>query len=116
MEPHETIPLEPPPEPPGIPKRELWICLLLPIILTLGSNLVAVASGIEIYTYRLWFLPLVVGPITGFICTPWFIRILKTAYQGRSMVLMSIGYAFGQLIVTPIVGFGGCFLTASTFA
>ena len=31
------------------------------------------------------------------------------------MVLMSIGYAFGQVILTPAIGFGGCLLTASNF-
>jgi hypothetical protein len=49
----EPLPPERPSEPPGIPKRELWICLLLPAIVTLGSNLVAIASGTDGHVHRL---------------------------------------------------------------
>ena len=115
MDSTESIAPEFPPEPPQIPRGELWKCLLLPTVLTLLANLITAASGFDGYGYTLWFLPLVVGPIAGLSLTPWFVRILKTAYQGRSMVLMSIGYAFGQVILTPAIGFGGCLLTASNF-
>lgn len=115
MDTNDISPPDLPPEPPKIPKGELWKCLLLPTVLTLISNLITAAAGVEGYAYRLWFLPLIVGPLIGLICTPWFVRILKTCYQGRSMVLMSIGYAFGQLVITPAIGLGGCMLTASQF-
>ncbi|MEP4077492.1 hypothetical protein [Haloferula sp.] len=98
-----------------IPRRELWKCLLMPTILTVGANLITAAGGTSVYMYSLWYLPLIVGPIAGFICTPWFVKILKISYRGRGMVLMSIGYALGQLILTPAIGLGGCLLTAETF-
>jgi hypothetical protein len=100
--------------PTAIPRAPLWTCLLLPGGVALAASLLMPVAGLEGYFYRLWFLPLIAGPITGFICTPWFVRLLKQRYRGRSLVLISSGYAFGQMILSCAIGFGGCLLVANT--
>ena len=103
----------PVPEPlQPISRRQLWLCLLLPTIITVIASLIMPLGGMDGYVYSLVLLPLLAGPIAGFICTPWFVHLITPRLRGRSLVLTSIGYALGQLILTPIVGFGGCILVA----
>ena len=105
---------QPGPLEPQIARGPLWACLLTPTAATIVACLIMPIAGTEGYFYRLWFLPLIAGPITGFICTPWFVRMMKARYRGRSLVLTSIGYSIGQLILTPALGFGGCILVGNT--
>lgn len=103
-------PLLPSP-PPKIPPKKLWLCLLMPTLVTLVSVPMMFLGGTSGYAPNLFFLPLVSGPVAGLLCTPWWVRLLRIRYAARSLVLLGVAYPLGQLIITPVVGFGGCMAT-----
>jgi hypothetical protein len=119
-EPADSHPVPPGPEadpglplpPPKIPRGQLWACLLAPTLATLLSipgtlSLANSAGGYDGIPYL--FIPLLAGPVAGLGCLPWWIRLMKPRYAGRSLVLLGFAYPIGQMILTPLIGYGGCF-------
>lgn len=101
---------EVPAPPPEVPKNKLWASLSIPPVLTVIGTLVAggahspTSYGIEF----LFVLP--VGLLTIFCCLVPFIKAWGVRYRGRSLVLTSIGYVLGQIILCLGLWFGTCLL------
>ncbi|WP_193212757.1 hypothetical protein [Luteolibacter marinus] len=100
------------PEPvPEVPRRKLWTSLMVPPLVTAIATLVlsGVANAGRNYGAELLFvLPL--GLVTILICMVPFTQALKVRYRGRGLVLTSIGYLLGQIIVCLCLWFGCCVL------
>ena len=111
---------EPPvPEPPPrVPRGRLWLCLLMPTLVTLLSVAVAVPVASSMNNYGgipVLLATLLVGPVVGLCCIPWWLKLMRPRYAGRSLVLLGVAYPLGQIILTPFIAYGGCFLTFGIF-
>lgn len=99
-----------PAPPPEVPKNKLWASLSIPPVVTLIGTLVTGGTydphnyGIEF----LFVLPLGLLAILG--CLGLFISAWKVRYRGRSLVLTSIGYVLGQIVLCLGLWFGTCLL------
>lgn len=99
-----------PAPPPEIPKGKLWAALSIPPVVTVIGTFVAGSStnpnsyGIEL----LFVLPL--GLLAIVVCLCYFVSAWKVRYRGRSLVLTSIGYFLGQIILCLALWYGSCFL------
>lgn len=100
--------------PPEIPKGKLWMSLAAPPVMT--SILTMVIGGVyDRNGYGQEFLlVLPVGLLTILFCLASFVSAWKVRYHGRSLVLTSIGYFLGQIILCLALWFGGCVLITST--
>lgn len=97
-----------PSPPPRLNVRDLWLCLLLPQV---GAALLVLVlfSTSSVGPPNLIFLAILgLLGLGGF--TRRFVKICRVRYQGRSLVLMSIGYVLGQLILTAAILIGTCFI------
>ena len=96
--------------PPEIPRGKLWAALSIPPVVTVAGTFVAGSSthpnsyGIEL----LYVLP--VGLLAIVVCLCYFVSAWKVRYRGRSLVLTSIGYFLGQIILCLALWYGSCFL------
>jgi hypothetical protein len=85
--------------PPEIPKGKLWAALSVPPVVTVigtfvaGSSLSTGGYGIEF----LFVLPVALLAIVACLCH--FVSAWKVRYRGRSLVLASIGYFLGRILV-----------------
>lgn len=100
--------------PPEIPKGKLWSALSIPPVVTVVGTFVAGGTytsdsyGIEF----LFVLP--VGLLAIVVCLCYFVSAWKVRYRGRSLVLTSIGYFLGQIILCLALWYGGCIFIATT--
>lgn len=113
------VPLEQPPSNlphplPEVPKKRLWACLLTPTLATVAAFLLQLAVMLVFgtrsdevvvgFAYLTWFA----GSVVALLCLPWFVLTLKKRFRGKSLVLLSLAYLFGQIIIQLPLGFGGC--------
>lgn len=105
-----TDPPDFPTPPPEIPKGLLWTSLAAPPVMT--SILTMVIGGVyDRSGYGQEFLlVLPVGLLTILFCVVSFFSAWRVRYRGRSLILTSIGYFLGQIILCLGLWFGGCFL------
>lgn len=104
---------EVPTPPPEVPKNKLWATLLIPPVLTVIGTFVAGATY-NSNNYGMEFLAVLpVGLLTILCCLITFINAWKVRYRGRSLVLTSIGYVLGQIILCLGLWFGTCLLFVS---
>ena len=95
---------------PEVPRGKLWTSLSIPPVATIIGTLIAgsVANrngyGVEL----LFVLP--VGLIAILISMAFFIQAWRVRYHGRSLVLTSIGFLLGQIILCIGLWFGCCLL------
>lgn len=101
---------EVPTPPPEIPKGKLWTALLLPpVIMCIGSLLIALGRRQSSYGEEfLVMLPLGLAAIL--VTSVLFVRVWRVRYHGRSLVLTTLGYILGQIILCLAVWFGCCLI------
>lgn len=104
---------EVPTPPPEIPKGQLWTSLVAPPVMTLILTMVIGATYKRTGYGEEFLLVLPVGLLTILFCLATFVSAWKVRYRGRSLVLTSIGYFLGQIILCLGLWFGGCFLILS---
>lgn len=97
-----------PSPPPRLNVRDLWLCLLLPqvgaallVLVLFNASVGGVSDLISFAVFGLMGLA---------VFTRWFVKICRVRYQGRSLVLMSIGYVLGQLMLAAAILIGTCFI------
>ena len=96
--------------PPEIPKGKLWAALSIPPVVTVVGTFVA-GSSYTSNSYGIEFLfVLPVGLLAILVCLCYFVSAWKVRYRGRSLVLTSIGYFLGQIILCLALWYGSCFL------
>lgn len=101
---------EVPAPPPEVPKNKLWASLSIPPAVTvMGTFLAGGAHTPSSYGIEFLFV-LPVGLLTILCCLVTFINAWKVRYRGRSLVLTSIGYVLGQIILCLGLWFGTCLL------
>jgi len=102
---------EVPTPPPEIPRGKLWTALLLPpVIMCLGS-LIAREAASRSSSYGEEFLVMLpVGLVTILATAVLFVRVWRVRYHGRSLVLTTLGYILGQIILCLAVWFGCCLI------
>ncbi len=95
---------------PEVPRGKLWTALSFPPVITFISSLMAgsVATPADYNIEYLYVLP--VGLIAIIIALVLFIRAWRVRYHGRSLVLTSIGFFLGQIILCLSLWFGCCML------
>lgn len=98
-----------PAPPPEVPRGPLWASLGIPPLFTgLGTIIVSSIFGNRNYgAETLWMLP--AGLVAIIPCLVVFIRAWRVRYRGRGLVLTSIGYFLGEVILCLCVWFGCCF-------
>lgn len=97
-----------PAPPPQVPKGGLWASLAIPPGLTVIGTFVA-GSYYNPSRYGTEFLlVLPVGLLAILICLCFFIVSWRVRYRGASLVLTSIGYLLGQIILCLALWYGGC--------
>ncbi|BCX48043.1 hypothetical protein HAHE_19510 [Haloferula helveola] len=99
-----------PAPPPEVPRGRLWGSLVVPPILTvLGTIILALigSSGMNYGAEVLLMLP--IGLVAIIICLVYFILAWRVRYHGRTLVLTSIGYFLGQIILCLCLWYGCCF-------
>jgi hypothetical protein len=100
---------EVPTPPPEIPKGKLWAALLLPPTITCIGTLIAREAARRSHSYGeeiLIMLP--VGLVAILTTSVLFVRVWGVRYHGRSLVLTTIGYIIGQIVLCLAVWFGCC--------
>lgn len=106
-------PPEVPAPPPEVPKNKLWASLLVPPVLTVIGTFV-VGGTYNSNNYGIEFLcVLPLGLLTILCCLVIFVRAWRVRYRGQSLVLTSIGYVLGQIILCLGLWFGACMLILS---
>ena len=97
-----------PAPPPEIPRKSLWTTLAIPpAITTTGTLVMSMIFGSRNYgAEMLWMLP--IGLIAIITCLVFFVRVFRIRYRGRTLVLTSIGYFLGQVILCLCLWFGSC--------
>lgn len=102
MDPIAEIP-QPSPE---IPKGKLWTALLMPPVVTVVGGLIALAVAQDHGEELLLVLP--VSLVAILIGAVLFVPTWGVRYRGRSLVLTTIGYILGQIILCLVLWFGCC--------
>ena len=105
------------PEPlPTVPRKALWICLLIPTGVTVvaflvqGITVLIHGNSLDLATVIiLSYGTLLSGSVAALFTLPWFVRILRKRYRGKSLVLLSLGYLLGQVVIQLPLGYGACF-------
>jgi len=108
-----TDPYQPPSQietPEPLRRGPLWLILLLPPLLLLVINLVIGATHAKGRYGEGFFNALPVGVLALIVCQVFFSRFIARRYRGRSLVLLSLGYFAGELVVSLAVWFGSCLL------
>lgn len=109
----EEAPQVPPP-PPEIPKEKLWTALFLPPVVMCIGSLIARAAALRSPNYGMELLVMLpVGLVTILATAVLFVRAWGVRYSGRSLVLTTIGYILGQIVLCLAVWFGCCLLPTS---
>ena len=109
----EEAPQVPPP-PPEIPKEKLWTALFLPPVVMCVGSLIARAAVMQNSSYGEEYLVMLpVGLVTILVTAVLFVRVWRVRYRGRSLVLTTIGYILGQIVLCLAVWFGCCLLPTS---
>lgn len=106
-------PPEVPPPPPEVPKNKLWATLLIPPLFTLIFTIVIGGVRNQTSYGEEFLLVLPAGLLVILFCLVSFVSAWKVRYHGRSLVLTSIGYLLGQIILCLGLWFGGCYLVMS---
>jgi len=98
------------PEP--LPRGPLWLLLVFPPLLLLMVNVVIGVSHLRgRYGEGEAFLDaLPVLPLALIVCQVCFSRFLRRRYRGSSLVLLSLGYFIGEMVISLAVWFGSCLL------
>lgn len=98
---------------PEVPKNKLWAWLLTPPVVTVIGTFVA-GGTYNSNSYGIEFLVVLpVGLLAICCCLVAFINAWKVRYRGRSLILTSIGYFLGQIILCLGLWFGACMLIVS---
>jgi len=88
----------------------LWVLLVTPPFSVVLANLVIGWSG-HAGQYSLGFFDaLPVGLVVLIVCQVLFSRIMRHRYRGKSLVLLSLGYLAGEMVISLAVWFGSCLL------
>jgi hypothetical protein len=106
----EEVPEVPTP-PPEIPKGKLWTALLLPPVIMCFGSLIAREAASRSSGYGEEFLVMLpVGLVAILATSVLFVRAWRVRYHGRSLVLTTLGYILGQIILCLAVWFGCCLI------
>lgn len=101
-----------PTPPPEIPRGRLWRALLVPSIVTVIGTLVASAAARSNGSYgEELLLMLPVGLVVILLAAVPFAKALGVRYRGRSLVLTTIGFILGQIILCLALWFGCCLVS-----
>jgi hypothetical protein len=101
---------EVPTPPPEIPKGKLWTALLLPpAVMCFGSLLIALNRRHSSYGEE-FLVMLPVGLVAILATSVAFVQAWGVRYHGRSLVLTTLGYILGQIILCLAVWFGCCLI------
>ncbi|MEP4076591.1 hypothetical protein [Haloferula sp.] len=102
-------------DPPEIPKGKLWASLTIPPLVTVFCILFVSALPDPDYgPFGIGtFFILLVDLVTIIICLVIFIRAWRVRSHGRGLVLTSIAYFLGQVIICLCVWFGCCLVVYS---
>jgi len=99
---------------PEIPRNKLWVSLATPPVITvIGTVILSIVFrnstnyGMEI------LLMLPVSLVAIITCLVFFILAWRVRYHGRTLVLTSIGYFLGQVILCLSLWYGSCFAVVS---
>ncbi|MEK7951391.1 hypothetical protein [Luteolibacter soli] len=102
---------EVPTPPPEIPKEKLWLALLLPPAIMCFGSLIARNAAAHSSSYGTEFLVMLpVGLVAILVTSVLFVRAWGVRYSGRSLVLTTIGYILGQIVLCLAVWFGCCLI------
>ncbi len=102
---------EVPTPPPEIPKGKLWTALLLPPAIMCAGSLIVGDAAARSSSYGEEFLVMLpVGLVTILVTAVLFVRVWGVRYHGRSLVLTTLGYILGQVILCFAVWFGCCLI------
>jgi len=102
---------EVPTPPPEIPKGKLWAALLVPPALMCAGSLIARDAASRSSSYGEEFLVMLpVGLVTILATSVLFVRVWGIRYHGRSLVLTTLGYILGQIVLCLAVWFGCCLI------
>ncbi len=103
-----------PAPPPEVPRGKLWSALLIPPLVTVIGSIIAGIAARDAHNYGtelLLVLPVSLAVISAFLVV--FILAWRVRYRGRGLVLTSIGYFLGQVILCLCLWFGCCFAVLS---
>ncbi|MCW1925825.1 hypothetical protein OKA05_24920 [Luteolibacter arcticus] len=101
--------------PPEIPRGELWAALLLPVVvmcagcvLCLGVSGARSVDGYDLVgTLMVMFtVEMVMMPVAADL----FVRAWGVRYRGRSLVLTTLGFMLGQIVLCMAVWVGFCLI------
>jgi cell division protein FtsW (lipid II flippase) len=102
---------ETPAPPPEIPKGKLWTALLLPPAIMCFGSLIARDAASRSLSYGEEFLVMLpVGLVTILATAVLFVQVWRIRYRGRSLVLTTLGYILGQIVLCLAVWFGCCLI------
>jgi hypothetical protein len=107
----DEIPAVPTP-PPEIPRGKLWRALLAPSVVTVIGTLIASAAARSNRSYgEELLLMLPIGLVLILLAAIPFSKALGVRYRGRSLVLTTIGFILGQIILCLGLWFGCCLVS-----
>jgi hypothetical protein len=96
---------------PEIPRGKLWTALLLPPgIMCIGSLIARDVASRSVSYGEEFLVMLPVGLVTILVTAVLFVRAWGVRYSGRSLVLTTLGYILGQIILCLAVWFGCCLI------
>lgn len=110
----QEIPEIPSP-PPEVPKGKLWVSLLMPPAVTV---LLTFFTGItiDLRNYGIEFLYILPFCLVAIVFGQFaFTSAWRTRYRGRTLVLTSIGYFLGQIVLCLGLWFGCCLIPYQKF-
>jgi hypothetical protein len=98
------------PTPGSLSRGPLWILLLAPPLFVVIANLVIGWGGYQ-DTYGVGFLrSLGIGLVALVVCQICFPFFVRQRYRGKSVMLLSMAYFVGEVVIGLAVWFGSCLL------
>lgn len=84
--------------------------LAAPSLLLLACNVIIKLGGFKGRYGEGYLNALPVGLLVLIVCAVSFSRFMRHRYRGTSLVLLSLGYFVGQMVISLAVWFGSCLL------